>query len=327
MDGAGNGTLNPLVGDERSGDGGESRTPFILIEELLPVLRRLMLVLHLGRHGPNLRSAHGDQLRRPWPGLDAASTAVVGDVPVVVVIYDDGAVVHICNPGDVDPIDRAVVIEVIAAPVATVITVAGIAAAIGHTAVEADVKAPVAAIETITVAEKSPVAGSPERPGKGSGDPGAWYPVVSDGRIAPISGSPDVIGRGSFGLLIGGQGRRRLVGFFDGLLAGIDLVVVVLVVVIVLSVLIVHIGGILSLRGRLRSVLLVLLGLLLTFVLLTLPESAGWRLDWSGHGGLGLARLVYGLRRIDWGHVRVRRVRAGVIHRLACGGLPMTTGE
>lgn len=332
MDGAGNGTLNPLVGDERPGDSSLGRTAFVLIEELLSVLGGLTLVLHLGRHGPNLRSAHGDQLRRPWPGLDAASSTVIGDTRSAVVVYDDGAVVHVSDSGDIDPVDGAVVIEVIAAPVATVVTVACIAVAIRDAAVEAYVKAPVAAIEAIAVAVKTPVSGSPERTLIRSGDPCARHPVITYRGIVPISGSPEVIGSGSFGLLVGWQGRRRLVRFFDGLLTGIDLVVVVLIVVIlivrvalialVLNVLIVCIGGVLVLSWRLRATLLVLLCLLLTFVFLALfgDRCLGW-----GCSGALLVLLICLLGLVYRGHVRVRWVRAGIARHLARGRLPVAT--
>ena len=266
-------------------------------------------------HRPRLRAAHGGYLRGPRPYLDTASSAVIGDPRVVVVVDDDGAVVDVGDPGHVDPIHRAVVVQVIAVPITAMIAVARVSEAIGNTAVEAYVQAPVAAVEAIASAIEAPVAGGPERTIIGRHHPRAGNPVVADRSIAPVAGGPDVVGARGFGLLVGGQRRRGLVGLFDGLLPGIDLIVIVLIVVVlivivlivlvsvvlIISILIVGVGLVLLLRlsyGR-GTILLILSRLSLTLIL----------------NGLALSRrLCRGLilASVDGGQIRIGRISARV---------------
>ena len=189
------------------------RAALVHVVELLTILRGFALVLDLGRHGRNSWAAHGSDLGRLRPDSDAASAAVVGDAGVVV--DDDGAVVDV---GDVwaDAVDGAVVVEVVAVPVAAVVANAGVAEAVVDAAVEADVKAPEAAMEAPAVVIPAPVAGGPEGAVVGWSAPGAGDPVVAGGTPVPVAGGPDVVGRGGFGLLVDGQRRRWLVGVFDG---------------------------------------------------------------------------------------------------------------
>jgi hypothetical protein len=71
-------------------------------------------------------------------------------------------------------------------------------------------------MEAPAVVVPAPVAGGPEGAIVGWSAPGAGDPVVAGGSPVPVAGGPDVVGRGGLGLLIDGQGRRRLVGVFDG---------------------------------------------------------------------------------------------------------------
>lgn len=325
-----NRALNPLVGPKRCADGGERWTALVLIEKLLPVLGCLVLVLHLCRHGRNFGCAHGDQLCGSWPRLDTTSPSVIGDAPVVVIVDDDRAVVDVGDPVYVDPVHRAVVVEVVAAPVATVITVAGIAAAIGYASVETDIETPVAAIEAIAMAIECPIAGGPQRAWIGSGDPCTWNPVIADGSIAPIARGPDVVWRRRFGLFVGWQWRRRLIGLFNRLLTGIYLIVIVLVVVILIVLIVWSVGIRRGLLWSLPAVLPVFLCLLLAFVLLPRRHGSRRRPDRGCHGGgplLRLVRLVYRLGLVDGSHICIRGVRTGVARRLARSRLPVAPGD
>ncbi len=217
--GVGDRTLNASIGNEWPGDRCHRRATFVLVEELLPVLRGLALVLQLGRHRGDLRSAHGDQFSRPWPDLDAAPATVIGDAGIAVIVDDDCPVIYVCDSVYIDPVDGAVVVEVVAAPITAVIAVAGVTAAVWNASVEADVQAPVTAIEAIAIAVKAPVAGGPESAGIGCRDPCAGNPVVAKGSVVPIAGSPDVVWIWCDGLHINRECRGRLVCLFDCLLA------------------------------------------------------------------------------------------------------------
>jgi hypothetical protein len=183
------------------------------VVELLAVLCCFVLVLNLSGHGRNSGAAHGFDFCRPRSVGDAASTSVVGDAGVVV--DDDLALIDITDTG-ADAVDGAVVIEVVATPIAAVVADAGVAEAIVDAAVKADVRAPESPVEAPAIVIPAPVAGGPEGAVVGWSAPGAGDPVVAGGSPVPIAGGPDVVGRGGFRLLINGQGRRRLVGVFDG---------------------------------------------------------------------------------------------------------------
>ena len=60
-----------------------------------------------------------------------------------------------------DVIHRAVVIEIIAAPITALIASAAIAVTIVHAAIEADIPAPIAMAESISAAKKSPIGRRP----------------------------------------------------------------------------------------------------------------------------------------------------------------------
>jgi hypothetical protein len=118
-----------------------------------------------------------------------------------------------------------------------VIAVAGVAEAVVHTAVEADVLAPEAAVKEIAAAEETPVARGPESAIEWRSAPGSGDPVVADGGVAPVAGGPEIVRGGGLGLLVFRKRGWGLVCFFESLLAGVYLRLVVVsggVVVVVL---------------------------------------------------------------------------------------------
>lgn len=218
------------VGSEgtwRCNDGG---TASVCCIELRVVLGSLALVLKLGCHWRGAGAAHGCEFSGLRTYGQAASASVVGDAGVV--IDDDGSVVDVSDVVNVDAVDGPVVVEAVSVPVAAVIAVAGVSEAVVDASVVADVRAPEAVVEAVVVAVEEPVAGGPEGPVIGGGDPGPGNPVVAGGSVAPVAGGPEVVGRGGWGLIVDGEWRWGLVGFERGL-AGGNLIVVGLVVVIV----------------------------------------------------------------------------------------------
>jgi hypothetical protein len=120
--------------------------------------------------------------------------------------------IDIVNHIDVDVVDRAVVVEVPAAPVATLIADADIAESVIDATIVADMWTPVATIETVMMMPVAPVTGSPERTLVRSLHPNAGHPIVSRRRIGPIAGSPEIVIARSRGLVVVRQRRRRLIG-------------------------------------------------------------------------------------------------------------------
>ena len=72
-----------------------------------------------------------------------------------------GALVDVVHDGDIDIVVRAVVVEVAAAPVATLVADADISKSVVDAAIVADVGAPVATVKAIAVMVVTPVAGGP----------------------------------------------------------------------------------------------------------------------------------------------------------------------
>jgi hypothetical protein len=190
----------------------DSRLTLVDVVELLTILLRFALMLDLGRHGRDSWTAHGFDLGRPRPVNDAASASVVGDTGVVV--DDDGAAVDVGDV-DVDPVDSAVVVEVVAAPIAAVVADTGVTETVVNAAVKADVGAPESAVKSPATVIPAPVARGPEGAVVGWGTPGPRDPVVAGGSPVPVAGGPDVVGRRGFRLLIDGKGRWGLIGVFD----------------------------------------------------------------------------------------------------------------
>src|SRR6185312_17027654 len=93
---------------------------------------------------------------------DAARAAVVAGA-----VDDRGAVDHrlVVDVGDVvgDVGHRAVVVEVVAVPVAAVVAAAAVTVAVVDAAVEAHVATPVAGVEDVDAAAPAPVARGPQR--------------------------------------------------------------------------------------------------------------------------------------------------------------------
>ena len=126
---------------------GHRRPSLILVEELLPVLRRIPLHLNLRLHRRMaLLMQHGNLC---WPRLhlNAAASAVEADAvhnPVVhhLVVDVNIAGIHVTNHVDIHAIHRRVVAEVVMVPIPAVVSVPGISKPVVDAAIEADVQSP-----------------------------------------------------------------------------------------------------------------------------------------------------------------------------------------
>src|ERR1700761_909652 len=109
-----------------------------------------------------------------------------------VVVDDDRLVVDIRHVGYVHVGHRAVVEEVITAPLAAAKSDAAVAEAVVNAAVETDVRSPVPSVEKIDAALEAPVAGGPKEAGCGRHDPRARNPVIAVVTVSPVAGRPHI---------------------------------------------------------------------------------------------------------------------------------------
>jgi hypothetical protein len=184
------------------------RASLVHAREQLAIVNRSLLMLSLNRQGSLVLLMLRGQLLRGRTRRNAAVTPVVADMVHGGVVHDDCLVVDVRNVGNVHVGHAAVVIEVASAPLATVETFTGISEAVVNAAVEADVRAPVAAVEKVEAFVPSPPSRSPEH-SYGSDHPGAWHPVIAVIVVPrPIAGRPEIAGSGTDGLGVNRQGGR-----------------------------------------------------------------------------------------------------------------------
>jgi len=200
----------------------------VLCEELLLVRRRSAVDLYLRLDGRRVVFVHGRDLGWAWANVETAVAAVVADAvfdlsAVRDVIYDHRAVVDI---GDVavDMGDGAVVVEVVALPVAAIIAGADVAIAVVNAAVEADVNSPIAVMEAVTAAVEAPVGRRPKRAIIGRRAPYAGGPVIATRSVSPVAGGPEIVGFRGGRLVVIGQRGRRLLSVDSGFAIGLSLV-------------------------------------------------------------------------------------------------------
>jgi hypothetical protein len=190
--------------------------------------------LCLRPHRSRVRSTVGGYFRARWPRSNAMRPAVVADA-----VVDDGAVDDygaVVDVGDVDAaevVDGAVVGEVISMPVSALIANAGVAEAVVHPAIEADVPAPITVIEAIASTDEAPVGRRPQCSLIGRCNPRSWNPVVTASAPAPVARSPEIARLRNGWLLILRERRGRLLCVLGrrGIVVGITVVLVGVVLV------------------------------------------------------------------------------------------------
>ena len=187
--------------------------------KLRPVGTGDVLILDLCPHGRGMSLMASRQLRGSGAHLQSTRSAVEAHPGAAAVVSADAAVVDVMHHVYFHSVDRAVVVEVPAAPVAALVPDADIAKAVIDAAIEADVRTPVATVKAITVIVVAPVAGRPERTLVGSLHPSAGNPIIAALTPAPVAGRPQIAVAGRRRLVVVGQGRWRLIGVFDRLRA------------------------------------------------------------------------------------------------------------
>src|ERR1700722_764247 len=159
---------------------GQRRLALIDRGELIAIFaREARLVLLVGRRGAAVFPGLHLGLRRF--GANAALTAVIADVRVVVLVAVDDRLIHVgvVNDRFIDVRVRGVIAVLVTGPRSADETGSDVTAAIVHAAVEADAGAPVAAVPAVGATVVTPVAWSPVGSNRWRGDPDAGNPVVT----------------------------------------------------------------------------------------------------------------------------------------------------
>ena len=201
--------LHVAICRERPTGGGAGRAPMVDTRKLSSIGAGDTLILHLRPHGRRVLLMHRRQFRGPRSHLETARSSVETHTAAAVVPADRAAV-DVMHHGGVDVVDRAVVVEVAATPVAALVAVAAVAEAVVDAAVVADVLTPIAGVEPVEVIPVAPVAGGPESALIRSLHPRAGHPIVAVWTPGPVAGRPQISVAGSLRLVVVGQGRWRL---------------------------------------------------------------------------------------------------------------------
>src|SRR6185437_12651522 len=201
---------------------GLRRTATVHSKRLSAVLRGFNSSLSLHLHRRLMTLMHCGDLRRTRLHIDAAAAAVIAHAmhrmsAVTDVVVDNGPLVHGPN-ATTDSGHGAVVVEAVAAPVATEVADADIAEAVVDAAVVADMQSPVAGMEAIPSAVPAPIRRRPKRAVVRRFNPCARNPVVAIRSPRPVAGGPDVVRTWCGWLVVFGQWRRGLRRLFQSLL-------------------------------------------------------------------------------------------------------------
>src|SRR5271165_4938349 len=126
-------------------------------------------------------------------GSNPAAAAAVADA-VDADVVDHRFVVHVSDVHRTDIHYGAVVVQMLALPVAAFVAVTAVAVAVIDAAVESDVRPPIAAVPNVCAVCPPPIPGSPQKSHLRRLNPGTGHPVIILAVIAPcpIAGSPEI---------------------------------------------------------------------------------------------------------------------------------------
>ena len=139
---------------------------------------------------------------------NSAAAAIVAH-PIHIAIVHHGSVVHVVNVRSVDVVHRAVVKEMIAAPVAALVAESAVTEAVVNAAVEADMWSPETGVPEISTAAPAPIAWSPQKSDTWRKHPGAGHPVVTVNTVGPVTRCKNVAVTGADWLCVNRQNGWR----------------------------------------------------------------------------------------------------------------------
>jgi len=172
-------SLNAAIGGQRPTHDRIGWPSVVYIGKLRAVEAGDMFMLNLRPHGRRVLFTKRHHFRGSGVYLQAALAPVEAHSIAAPVFIDDPVVVYVVHFPGIDVVDRAVVVEVTAAPIAAVIAKADVAKAIVHAAIVAHVRTPVAAEKSVAVVPVAPVSRGPKRAFIGSLHPRARNPIIA----------------------------------------------------------------------------------------------------------------------------------------------------
>ena len=172
-------SLNAAIGGQRPTHDRIGWPSVVYIGKLRAVEAGGMFMLNLRPHGRRVLFTKRHHFRGSGVYLQAALAPVETHSIAAPVFIDDPVVVYVVHFPGIDVVDRAVVVEVTAAPIAAVIAKPDVAKAIIDAAIVAHVRTPVAAEKSVAVVPVAPVSRGPKRAFIGSLHPRARNPIIA----------------------------------------------------------------------------------------------------------------------------------------------------
>ena len=180
----------------------------IVVERQRRIFRSHLHVLRLLRRRQHALLVDSGNLLRRRLRRRAAGAAIIAHVGRVA--DGDRLVIDVGDRHVRDVVNGAVIEEIAAAPIAALVAGAGIAEAIRHAPIEADLWAPIAFVKSIDAVVPTPIAGRPQQPPLRRQYPRPRHPVIAGVVIpCPIAGRPHIAGRRYRRLIVDRQWRRR----------------------------------------------------------------------------------------------------------------------
>ena len=197
--------------------------------ELFAIRSRLPHMLNLGSNWRRALFVQNRCLSSARANVQSSMASVISHV-ILRREVRHRTVVHVVNNRCVHVGDRRVVVKRPSVPIPAFITPAGISEAIIYTAIEADMRSPIAMVQAIVTFIESPIGRGPKSSDPWGNYPCAWRPVVAIVGIGPIAGRPDVVFTGARRLRIIRQRWRWLIRH-NGLIVESLLILCVLLVI------------------------------------------------------------------------------------------------
>src|SRR5581483_6978214 len=185
----------PSIEPAGPGNGGDRRVAVVGMSHHRGIIPGSLHVLPLHCRRLDVLLPFRQALLGCWFRSDAGAAVVAH--PGHIHVIDHGLVVDIVNDSHIDVRDAAVVCKRATNPAAAGIADTGIAETIMHTAIEADVRAPVSGVPDVRPADVAPISRRPQDANTRRSHPGPGHPVVPGGCPGPVTRSPDPSGHGA----------------------------------------------------------------------------------------------------------------------------------
>lgn len=174
----------------------------IVLEEIRTVLCGYIPVGHLRIDRPHASFSFRCLLLGRRTRCNSTVAAVIAHAVYRDIVDDRFVDVDIANHRGVHATDCGVVIKIISAPVAALVSGAIVSKTIVHAAVEANLRAPISGVPQVAAATPAPPSRSPQQTNRRGDDPCAWYPVIVITVPCPVTGGPDVVWPGAKRLIV-----------------------------------------------------------------------------------------------------------------------------